>query len=195
MGEINTNLWLLDERLAFHDYLASDMPLGKQNITGSESLDRPDIDVLQLFDRPILVSDRKHSPFACLTIIELKRPMSSAGGKAAKRDPIKQVLGYLRKIREGKVTTSNGRPISNPEDIPGFCYVVADLTATVVQSCIDADLTKTEDQIGYFGYHKNHNAYIEVISFDRLVKGAKERNRAFFDKLGLPASSVQEDGN
>lgn len=26
----------------------------------------------------------------------------------------------------------------------------------------------------------------EVISFDRLVNAAKERNRAFFDRLGLP---------
>jgi hypothetical protein len=29
---------------------------------------------------------------------------------------------------------------------------------------------------------------IEVISFDRLVNTAKERNQAFFDKLGLPMS-------
>jgi len=28
---------------------------------------------------------------------------------------------------------------------------------------------------------------IEVISFDQLIKAAKERNRAFFDKLGLPS--------
>lgn len=30
--------------------------------------------------------------------------------------------------------------------------------------------------------------YIEVISFDALINGAAERSRAFFDKLGLPAS-------
>ena len=39
---------------------------------------------------------------------------------------------------------------------------------------------------GYFAYKKNYKAYVEVISFDRLVNLAKERNRAFFDKLGLP---------
>lgn len=189
--EINSNLWLLNERLAFHDYLASDMPLNKQPITDSESKSRPDIDVLQLFDTPILVSEQKHAPFGSLTIIELKRPMASS---SVDNDPIKQVLGYLHKIREGKVTTANGRPISNSRDIPGFCYVVADLTPNVVTSCLDSDLTKTEDQIGYFGFHRNHNAYIEVISFDRLVRGARERNRAFFDKLGLPASSVKGDG-
>jgi hypothetical protein len=31
-------------------------------------------------------------------------------------------------------------------------------------------------------------AYIEVMSFDRLVNSATERNRAFFDKLGLPSA-------
>ena len=42
--------------------------------------------------------------------------------------------------------------------------------------------------MGYFGYHRDeaYNAYIQVISFDGLVSSAKERNRAFFDKLGLP---------
>ena len=193
--EINSNLWLLNERLAFHDYLASDIPLNKQSITQSESRDRPDIDVLQLFDTPILVSEQKHAPFGSLTIIELKRPMASSSGDSARRDPIKQVLGYLQKIREGKVTTANGRPISNSRDIPGFCYVVTDLTPSIITSCLDSDLTKTKDQIGYFGFHRNHNAYIEVISFDRLVTGARERNRAFFDKLGLPASSAPKDSN
>jgi hypothetical protein len=42
--------------------------------------------------------------------------------------------------------------------------------------------------MGYFGYKKNMKAFVDVISFDRLVNAAKERNRAFFDKLGLPAN-------
>ena len=44
----------------------------------------------------------------------------------------------------------------------------------------------TADGMGFFGYNPNYKAYIEVISFNQLVKAAKERNRAFFDKLGLP---------
>ena len=40
--------------------------------------------------------------------------------------------------------------------------------------------------MGYFGYKKNLKTYIEVISFDQLYQGAVERNKAFFDKLGLP---------
>ena len=40
----------------------------------------------------------------------------------------------------------------------------------------------------YFGYNEPSHAYIEVLSFDQLVKAAGERNRAFFDKLGLPSA-------
>jgi hypothetical protein len=29
---------------------------------------------------------------------------------------------------------------------------------------------------------------VEVSSFDRVVNAAKERNRAFFDQLGLPST-------
>ena len=42
--------------------------------------------------------------------------------------------------------------------------------------------------MGFFGHNPDddYNAYIEIISFERLISSAKERNRAFFDKLGLP---------
>jgi hypothetical protein len=46
----------------------------------------------------------------------------------------------------------------------------------------------TSDKMGYFFYSKTFTALVEVISYDRLVNAAKERNRAFFDKLGLPTT-------
>ncbi len=57
----------------------------------------------------------------------------------------------------------------------------------VKERCDILGLTHTSDYDGYFGYNKNFQAYIEVISFDRLLNSAKQRNRAFFDKLGLPS--------
>jgi hypothetical protein len=50
------------------------------------------------------------------------------------------------------------------------------------------NLQVTADKLGYFGYHKKFNVYIELLSFDRLLNSAKERNRVFFDKLGLPVT-------
>jgi hypothetical protein len=55
----------------------------------------------------------------------------------------------------------------------------------MVERCKLAGLNVTADGMGYFGYNKPYEAYIEVISFNQLVRAAKERNKAFFDKLGL----------
>ena len=104
------------------------------------------------------------------------------------KDPIDQALSYLERIREGKVTTKSGRPIPGNNDIPGYCYVLCDLTESMHRRCRRANLRITSDGMGYYGYNEPSHAYIEVISFDQLVKAAKERNRAFFDKLGLPSA-------
>lgn len=42
--------------------------------------------------------------------------------------------------------------------------------------------------MGFFGFNRSLNCYIEIISYDRLLNMAKERNKAFFDKLGLPST-------
>lgn len=179
------NLWLVDERLAFHDYLASDKPLAAMPITGSASGKEPDIVALNVFDNPVLVSEGSRLPPASLVVVEIKRPMRNDASQGEEKDPIEQALGYLDRIRQGKVTTAEGRPIPNSDNIPGFCYVLCDLTPTIEQRCRFHDAIRTSDGLGYFFYHKEFKAYVEVISFDGLVNAAKERNRAFFDQLGL----------
>lgn len=181
------NLWLIDERLVFHNYLASDKTLNSMPITGSKETKEPDICALNVCDNPILVSEKSSLPLASITIIEFKRPMRNDAKSGEDKDPIEQALGYLARIREGKVSTANGRPIPRSDEIPGYCYVICDLTSTMQKRCQIHDLTETSDRMGFFGYHKFHKAYIEVISYDKLVVAAKERNRAFFDRLGLPS--------
>ena len=180
------NLWLVDERLAFHDYLASDKTLISMPITSSASTKEPDLLALNTYDNPVLVNDRIEMPLASITVVEIKRPMRDDAAEGEEKDPIAQALGYLERIREGKVQTPGGRPIPNSQDIPGFCYIIADLTATMVKRCKNHNLRVTSDFMGYFGYNDNYKAYIEVISFDRLVNSAEQRNKAFFVKLGLP---------
>lgn len=185
------NLWLIDERLAFHDYLASDKPLKSIPITASGDGKEPDICVLNVFDQPILVSEGTKLPPASIEIVEIKRPMRNDAKAGEDHDPIEQAIDYLERIRQGGVKTSTGRPIPSLQNdsVPGFCYVLADLTPTFEKRCrIHHNLKRTSDGQGYFGYKDNVNAYVEVISFDRLVNMAIERNRAFFDKLGLPSN-------
>lgn len=182
------NLWLVDERLAFHNYLASDKPLSSMPINESNSGKEPDLLALNIYDNPMLVSDKKTMPLASITVVEIKRPMRNDAKSGEDKDPIEQALGYLERVREGKTQTPQGRPIPNSSEIPGYCYVIADLTPSLIRRCRMFDLTVTHDHLGYFGYNKEFKSYIEVISLDRLVIMAKERNKAFFDKLGLPMS-------
>ena len=184
----DSNLWLVDERLAFHNYLASDKTLTSLPITNSGSAKEPDILALNIYDNPLLVNDGQLLPLASITVIEIKRPMRDDAKAGEEKDPIEQALGYLERIREGKVKTETGRQIPDSNDIPGFCYVISDLTDSIKMRCGLFNLKITSDKLGYFGYNDNYKAYIEVISFDRLLNMARERNKAFFDKLGLPST-------
>jgi hypothetical protein len=184
----DSNLWLVDERLAFHNFLASDKTLTSTPITNSNSTKEPDLLGLSVYDNPLLVNDGDNLPLASITVVEIKRPMRNDAKAGEEKDPIEQALGYLKRVRNGTVTTEAGRPIPNSEHIPGFCYVICDLTPTFKDRCALFNLKVTSDKLGYFGYNDNYNAYIEVISFDRLLNMATERNKAFFDKLGLPSA-------
>ncbi len=66
------NLWLVDERLAFHNYLASDKTLHSMPITDSQETKEPDLCRLEIYDNPLLVSENERPPYASLTIMEIK---------------------------------------------------------------------------------------------------------------------------
>jgi len=182
------NLWLVDERLAFHNYMASDKTLTSIPITGDNTTKEPDLLNLTVFDNPLLVNEKSSFPLASITVIEIKRPMRNDMKEGEDKNPIEQCLGYLNRIRNGKAKTKSGLLIPQSQTIPGYCYVICDLTDKMIERCKLAGLTVTADGMGYFGYNKPYETYIEVISFNQLVRAAKERNRAFFDKLGLPTN-------
>ncbi|HPG41449.1 MAG TPA: ATP-binding protein [bacterium] len=183
----DSNLWLVDERLAFHNYLASDKSIKSMPITNSEEKKEPDLLALNIYENPLLVNEGQSLPLASITVIEIKKPMRNDAKQGEDKDPIEQALGYLKRVRNGGAKTELGRQIPDSSNIPGFCYIISDITDTIKERCEILDLTVSADKLGYFGYHKTYNAYIEVLSFDRLLNMAKERNRSFFDKLGLPS--------
>jgi hypothetical protein len=186
VGTDASNLWIIDERLAFHDYLASDKTLRSMPITGSDSRKEPDILATRLVDTPFLTAEGESLPLASIVVIEFKRPMRNDATED--KNPLEQTLDYVKRVRQGGVLTSGGRPIPASSESPAFCYVIADITPQMVARCEMANLRKTYDGMGYFGFNEATKAYIEVMSFDRLVNVATQRNRAFFDKLGLPSS-------
>lgn len=182
------NLWLIDERLAFHNYLSSDKPLSSTPICDTSETKEPDILALNVFDNPLLISDASGPNLASIVVAEIKRPMRDDAAIGEDRDPIEQALMYLDKVRKGGVKTVTGRIIPSSESIPGFCYILCDLTPSIIRRCESRDAIRTADGLGYFFYHRLYKAYVEVNSFDRLVNSAEQRHRAFFDHLGLPCN-------
>ena len=95
------NLWIIDERLAYHGYLASDLPLHTANVLGNESLSRPD---LMLFDRALTFAEDE-AVLNSLVIVEFKKPDRS---NYRNEDPIEQVYRLIREIKGGHFKDRRG---------------------------------------------------------------------------------------
>lgn len=171
------NLWLIDERLTYSSFISSDKPLHFEN-----HRDRPDIMAL---DSPVLMSLNENDgrPFDSVIIFELKKPMRNDYNDA--RNPITQLINYAREIRTDRAQDSHGRPIRISNQTRMYLYAVCDITPTLEPILENFNFTETPDGLGRYMFNDKLNAYIEVISFDKIVNDAKMRNAIFFDKLGI----------
>jgi len=174
------NLWVVDERLAYHSHLASDLPLSRLKVVSARAGDEPD---LVVFNTPRAFTETK-SPYQSVVIVEFKRPERNEYPKK-EEDPVEQVLRYVRKIKDGGAKDKDGKTL-NVGTIPFYAYVLCSLTPRVKTILSDMDFVKTPDNEGYFKYHQNGGCYIEVISYDKVLTDAKKRNRAFFEHLQIP---------
>lgn len=186
-----SNLWLVDERLAFHQhYLGSDKSLASIPVTGAGGGKEPDLMGLNVYENPHAFSDTDGGEHAAITIVEIKRPMLGGHRDGEDSDPIAQAYGYLRRIRNGGVLSNTNRHVLKAHSLPAHVYVIADLTKSMRLLCEDKGLRETPDGLSFFGYNPNPSiqAYTEVIDFQGLLSHATERNSAFFHQLGLPSS-------
>ena len=168
------NLWIIDEKLAYHKYLASDIPFSKQDAPVKvDSEKRPDI----------LTYIPGSEPFSSIVIVEFKRPERDDYGD--EENPIRQILEYVNLIREGKAQRSDGSTIEVSDTVPFYCYVIATLTPKLRSEAIQRNFITAPDGQGFFYYITNLRAYIEVSSYRKVLGDAKKRNKAFFDKLGI----------
>ena len=175
------NLWLIDEKLVYHSFLSSDKPLRSNPQLVTDSQKEPDI---LIFDKACAFTTNGDLPYSAITVIEFKRPMRN--DYKPDDNPFVQVRQYITDIREGKARTPDGRDIPVGKDVPFYCYIVCDITPTLEQHAFDFELEKTPDGLGFFGYKKQYKAYVEVISYTKMLTDAKKRNAAFFERLALP---------
>ena len=171
------NLWIIDERLNFTNYVSSDLPL---NGKGSE---RPD---LLVYNKRILFRGDNEASNP-VTIFEFKKPeRDDFVNPSSKEDPVQQVIRYVNNIRDGKYRTPEGRKMLVEENTPFYGYVICDLTPKVEEWLRrEKDFKPMPDRLGWFDWSENIKLYIEVISWDKVLKDAKMRNQIFFHKLGI----------
>ncbi|WYD81639.1 MAG: ATP-binding protein [Candidatus Electrothrix gigas] len=171
------NLWILDERLNFTTYVSSDIPLDGGNT------ERPDLIVYN--KRVVFRGDNDAgNP---ITIFEFKKPQrDDFVNPSSTEDPVQQIIRYVNSIRDGKYKTPEGRKILVSDNTPFYGYVVCDLTAKV-ESWLrrEKNFTPMPDGLGWFDWKDNIKLYIEVISWDKVLKDATMRNQIFFQKLGI----------
>ncbi|RYZ15162.1 MAG: ATP-binding protein [Alphaproteobacteria bacterium] len=174
------NLWMLDERLAFYGYFASDKKIKSFVIEEGSSGGEPD---LAFFDTGLgFRRDLKRDP---VIIVEFKRPGKEDYTEAT--DPYAQVVRYIGDLTNKTVHDQSGAVITQVDDKTVFiCYIVADLTAGLLQRLRGTPITEpTPDGLGRYGHVKDLRAYVEIIPYEKLYDDAYKRNEIFFKKLGL----------
>lgn len=122
IGYDEHNLWIIDERLAFHQYLASDKSFKQNKISESISNDRPD---LLIFNKPFALSDSE-KPYSSIVLVEFKRPMRD--DYADDENPISQITKYTRELIQNKVVDKSGRQFDLRANTPIYSFIICDLT-------------------------------------------------------------------
>lgn len=171
------NLWIIDERLNFSSYVSSDIPLN-----GGKS-ERPD---LAVYDKRILFRGDNEASNP-ITIFEFKKPQrDDFVNPSSKEDPVQQIIRYVNDIRDGKYRTPEGRKMLVEANTPFYGYVICDLTSKVEDWLSrEKDFKVMPDRLGWFQWVANINLYVEVLSWDKILRDAELRNSVFFNKLGI----------
>lgn len=172
------NLWLLDDRLSFFNFFASDKLLSQ--FTTLPDDERPDL----AFFYNACVAWREREETDTIVLVEFKRPMREDYSKG--KDPVQQVLSYVKRLKATSGETDiRGRAITGIRPSTSFhCYVVADITPQLEETIIGR-FEKTPDSQGYFGYTTNPSAFVEIVPFGKVMRDARLRNAIFFQKLGI----------
>lgn len=171
------NLWLLDERFNFTQYIASDEVISK--------VDHKEPDLAIFYESGLFYRNGENSMTSPIAIVEFKRPKRT--NYPDNENPITQALRYAGKILAGRYEMPKGMEeiIVDKNVTPVYIYIVCDIVPKITEFAGFAGLSISPDKQGFFGYNRDYNAYIEIKSFKKVIDDAKMRNQIFFKKLGL----------
>ena len=170
------NLWIIDERLNFTEYICSDKSVGNT---------RPDI---LAFPPPMIFSNGEE-PSNPVILVEFKRPGRNDFTKRFyKEDPIDQISRYVSDMRKMEtIKVEKGRQFSVNPNTPFYGYLVCTVDDKVMEWLKLKEFRAMADSENWFQWFANKRLYFEVISWDKLLKNAEIRHSAFFKKLKFHA--------
>jgi len=173
------NMWILDEKLAFTNYISSDKPLNWW------TTERPDIII---YDNPIALrwDNNASNP---ITIFEFKKPWRddfTLPSTKKDEDPIEQIKRYRNNIMDWKFKTPDWIEIEFSDNTPFYWYVVCTLNKKV-KDWLDREknFTMMPDGKWYFTWFQNLNMYVEVLDWSKVITDSKIRNQKFFERLKI----------
>ena len=171
------NLWIIDERLNFTNFVSSDKPLD------GGTTERPD---LLVFDKPVLFRGDNEASNP-ISVFEFKKPgRDDFVNPSSKEDPVQQIIRYVNNVKKGKFKTPKGRPIKVAASTPFYGYVICEMTEKVKEWLeLEKNFTPMPDGDGWYEWFGNINLYMEVLSWDKVLRDAEMRNSVFFHKLGI----------
>jgi hypothetical protein len=133
-------------------------------------------------------SSEEQRPFSSVVIVEFKRP--ELNSYSEDRNPVSQVYGYVRELREGRARNADGSRIDRlGATVPCFCNIIVSLTPSLREQLEDMGFASGPDEQSYFFFNPSLKAYVEVSSYSRVLQNAVRRNKAFFEKLKLHTST------
>lgn len=178
------NLWLIDERLTYANYIASDMSIKKHKVLfDPQGGGEPDIALY--YKMGFSADDPASGQLHEVVLVEFKRP-----GPLAKREesPYQQILRYIDQIQDGMYDEA-GQKVKASKAARFYCYIVCDVDSDEIQRLVKHDQFKPlfGGEEGYFLYNPEMNAHVELVPFEKVLRDAKRNHRSFFERMGLVA--------
>jgi len=171
------NLWLLDERLSFHSYAASDKK-PRTNLENFDSTSNKEPDLL-IFDKTWAYIDDP-GEVKSLVVFEFKRPGLDIPEKTKLEDLI---MKYFIELDGGSVKDSNGGKIQIEPTTPKFGYIICNVDKKLKAFNKNWNDFKETPYNTLFKLLPEQNLYIEVLTFKQLLDNAEKKHLAFFKAL------------
>lgn len=172
------DLWIIDERLTFQKYFASDVPF-TQLLEGEKSTKRAD---LLIYDRLYGMGAEGEEPLTKVMLVEFKHPGRKDYDE--RYSPMNQISEYITKLKAGQIEDFNNSSVRVADDCVFYCYVVADIVGKLeIHTNGWRTTANGRGRIQELG--GKFRGIVEVIEWKDLLGDARLRNHAFLHAAGL----------